>query len=461
MNTTVREIAGAVGGRILCGDPETVLRHISTDSRQSEGDDLFVPVEGARVDGHRFIPQAFDNGCAASLTSRTDVPQDPAHPLILVEDTIEALHDIGRFLRKGISLPAVGVTGSVGKTTTREMVAAAISGGLKVFKTGKNYNSSIGLPITISQMSDDYDIAVLELGMNVPGELGMISDIADLTAAVITNIGTAHMEYYGSQEAICREKFTITRGFHRGGILFLNGDDPLLVENAGLTGFPYVFYGTDPRCSYRAVNLDPRDGCYAFDLVHEGKSTYVSLSVPGRHNVLNAAAAMAVADHFGVDPEAAAAALGKFTGFANRLQVISAGPFTVIDDTYNASPDSMEAGLGVLSDRRCAGRKIAVLGEMRELGPDSASLHHGVGTAAAGAKIDGLIVVGAGAAPIADGAEEGKAPYPVIRVDGIPEAEQTLAEILQPGDTIYLKASNAVHLSELTDFLRKEGLKAQ
>lgn len=457
MDTTVGEIASAVGGKILCGDPGVRLKHITTDSRCSEGDDLFVPVIGARADGHDFIRQAFANGCAASFTSRADVETDPSHPLIYVKDTIDALHETGRFLRKSLHVPAVGVTGSVGKTTTREMVAAALSGGLKVFKTGKNYNNSIGLPITISQMTNDYDAAVLELGMNVPGELGMIADIAGLDTAVITNIGTAHMEYYGSQEAICREKFTITRGFHHGGFLILNGDDPLLVKHCGETGYPWVFYGTSERCDYRAVNLDPRDGCYSFDLVHGGKTTRVSLSVPGRHNVLNAAAAMAAADHYGVDAEAAAASLARFTGFVNRLQTIQAGAVTVIDDTYNASPDSMKAGIGVLSDRRCPGRKIAVLGRMLELGSNSPALHRGVGTAAAKASIDCLITVGDEAGQIAEGAEEAGAAFQIIRAADVPEAEKILLEMLRPGDTVYLKASNAVHLSQITDFIRKEG----
>ena len=456
MRASIRELTEAVHGTLLCGNPETVIEHLSIDSRVSEGNDLFIPIIGARTDAHDFIGKAFENGCVASLTSRAENVPDPQHPLIRVQDTVEALHEIGRFCRKRVPIPAVGVTGSVGKTTTREMISCALSAGMKVFKTARNYNSSVGLPVTLSLMSNEYDAAVLELGMNVPGELGEISEIAGIDIAVVTNIGVAHMEFYGSREAICREKLTISRGFgDKEGLLVLNGDDDLLYENRGLTGHPYVLYGTNPRCEYRAENIHTENGQYCFDSCHDGKRLPVRLSVLGEHNVLNAAAALTVAERMGVDTAAAADRLSSFTGFSNRLQQIRAGECIIIDDTYNASPDSMKAGVRVLSAYTARGRKTAVLGDMKELGPDAPLFHRQVGTAIASEPIDRLIVVGELGREIAKGALDAGAHFQVLEMADNREASGWLCQNTLPGDVIYLKASNAMHLKEITAALQE------
>ena len=457
MRATVGELTQAVGGRLLCGSPDVLIEHLSTDSRVSEGKDLFIPIIGAKTDAHDFILNAFESGCAASLTSRKGYMPDPERPMIEVEDTVEALHRIGRFLRSRLSVPAVGVTGSVGKTTTREMIACALSAEKKVFRTGKNYNSSVGLPLTLSQMSNDYDAAVLELGMNVPGELGEISEIAGIDIAVITNVGVAHMEFYGSREAICREKYTITRGFRNGkGLLILNGDDELLYRFRDLTGYPYVLYGMSERCEYRALNIRLEDNLYCFDFCFRGRIVPVRLSVLGEHNVRNAAAALAVADRMGVNVEAAAKALTSFTGFRNRLQRIPLGDIMVIDDTYNASPDSMIAGVRVLSAFPAKGRRVAVLGDMKELGEQSALFHREVGGTISREKIDTLLVIGELGREIAAGAREAGASFEILGMDGNRAAADWLCAHLQPFDVVYLKASNSMHLKEITEILQEK-----
>lgn len=456
MRVTVAEIVAAVKGKLLCGDCNAVIEHISIDSRSSEGNDIFVPIIGAKVDAHRFIGGAFEAGCAATLTSEHDSMEDASHAWIRVDDTVEALHEIGRLCRSHVRIPAVGVTGSVGKTTTREMIACALSAGKKVYKTEKNYNSSVGLPITMSRMSNDYDVAVLELGMNVPGELGTISEIAELDMAVITTIGVAHIEYFGSKEAICREKFTITKGFgEKGGLLILNGDDPLLYEYRESTGYPYVLYGTSQQCEYRAENIRMEGGHYCFDYVHGDRRVPVVLSVLGEHNVRNAVAALTAAERMGVTPEAAAAALYGFTGFRSRLERINIGGCTMIDDTYNASPDSMIAGVKVLAAYPAQGRRIAVLGGMLELGQDSPKFHFQVGEAIGTEKIDGLVVIGEAAANIGEGAGSAGAAYPVWFKKDNKEASKFLTEYLEAGDVVYLKASNGMHLKEIAEYLRE------
>lgn len=455
LNITVKDIVEAVSGTLLCGNADQVIEHISIDSRSSQGNDIFVPIIGEKVDAHRFIDQALSIGCVATLTSEHDT-MTGEKAWIHVNDTIEALHEIGRLCRSRITIPAIGVTGSVGKTTTREMIAAALSAEKKVFKTGKNYNSSVGLPITLSEMTNEDDIAVLELGMNVPGELGTISDLANLDFAVLTNIGVAHIEHFGSQDEICKEKYTITKGFHHTGLLFINGDDPLLVKYKDWTGYPYVCYGTRADCEYRAENIKMVEGKYQFDFVHKSQRVGVTLSVLGHHNVLNATAALAVADRLGVSVEAAAKTLGAFTGFQNRLQQYEIDGYTVIDDTYNASPASMKAGLEVLAHYAASGRKIAVLGDMFELGENAAQYHYEVGVFASKLPIDQVVLVGKNAAFIGNAMQESKAKAEVLFMETKEKAASYLKDLVKLGDVIYIKASNGMKLKEITAYLQSK-----
>lgn len=455
LNIKVKDIVEATRGVLLCGDGEQIIEHISIDSRSSQGNDIFVPIIGEKVDAHQFIDQAFGNGCVATLTCEHK-KMDDTRAWIYVNDTKEALQAIGYLCRHRVMVPAVGVTGSVGKTTTREMIATALSAGKKVFKTGKNYNSQIGVPITLSEMSNDFDVAVLELGMNVPGELELISKMAQLSMAVITNIGVAHIEYFGTSENICKEKMTITKGLKEDGILFLNGDDPLLYEYRELTGYPYVLYGTREECEYRAVNVRMENGKYCFDFIYHGKKVPVVLSVLGMHNVINAAGALAVADRSGVSVEDAAKALSTFTGFQNRLQIYKIKGYTLIDDTYNASPDSMKAGITVLTGMDEPGRKIAVLGDMFELGKNAPMYHYEVGEFAAKQQIDELLLIGELAKNIGAALEDSQCAIKQTYFDSNEGIANYLNKTLSEGDVVYLKASNGMKLKEITAMLQKD-----
>lgn len=456
MNIKVKDIVKAAEGILLCGDGEQIIEHISIDSRSSQGNDIFVPIIGEKVDAHRFISQAFENGCAAALTSE-HTTMDDTRPWIYVKDTIEGLHAIGRLCRSRVAIPAVGITGSVGKTTTREMVATALSAEKKIFKTSKNYNSRVGLPITLSEMTEQDDMAVLELGMNVPGELGTISRLAGLDMAVITNIGVAHIEYFGTQDKICQEKLTITQGLKPGGLLFLNGDDPYLMKYKDQVKFPVVTYGTGEHCDYRAVNIHMEQGHYCFSLIHGAQNIPVMLSVLGIHNVVNAAGALAVADRNGVSMEAAAKALTKFTGFQNRLQVFRKNGYTIIDDTYNASPASMKAGLIVLTGMDEPGKKYAVLGDMFELGNHSPAYHYEVGEFAATLSLDGVFLVGEMSRYIENALTDNKASCQAVHFESKEELAAKLKSLLTAGDTVYLKASNGMKLKEVTAMLLENG----
>ncbi len=338
---TVKEILEATGGRLLCGSADTPLDHLSIDSRTMKGNDLFVPLVGEKVDAHRFIGQAFDNGAAATFTSEHDV-MDDSRPWIRVADTKRALQALGAWYRRRLNLPLVGITGSVGKTTTREMVACALSAKYRVYKTPANHNSQVGVPITMTEISSQDEIGVIELGMSEPGELTIIANIAQIQMAVITNIGITHIEQLGSQENIYREKLSIQDGLTEHGILFLNGDDDLLKKTTARDGFETIYYGTGENCHYRAVDVHLENGYPVFTAVCGEERVPVRLKVMGSHNVANAMVSLAVASVCGIPMRDAAERLAEFTGFKNRQQIYHVGGMTIIDDTYNASPVSMK-----------------------------------------------------------------------------------------------------------------------
>lgn len=446
-NIRVKEILEAVNGRLLNGSSDVLLKHISIDSRSMAGEDLFVPLVGERADAHRFLGQAFANGAVAALTSEHEAcPEDVAGALIRVEDTKRALQDIGRFLRGRLLLPLIGITGSVGKTTTREMVAAALSAGFRTFKTPANYNSQVGVPITISEISGEDEIGVLELGMSEPGEMEVIADIARVDAAVITNIGVTHIENLGSRENILREKLHIQDGMRSGGTLFLNGDNDLLSGVRAKKGCETVFFGLGGFCDYRAEHVTYDNGRPSFDMVHGDRMVPVRLNVLGEHSVLNALAALAVADRFGVPLDAAAAKLRSFEGFNNRQQIYVSRGVTIIDDTYNASPDSMMAGIRVLASLKNCKRRIAVLADMKELGENAPQFHYEIGTFLAGQPVDEVVTFGELASEIARGAS-GRVKSATFGEDERDEMVRYLELLLQGGDAVLFKGSNSMKLS--------------
>ncbi len=445
---TVKDILSATDGKLLCGSEDAILEHLSIDSRTMKGNDLFVPIIGEKVDAHRFIGQAFDHGAAAALTSEHE-SMDSDKPWIRVKDTKKALQAVGSYYRDRLTLPLAGITGSVGKTTTREMVACALSARFAVFKTPGNHNSQVGLPITLTEISKTDEIGVLELGMSEPGELTIIAKIAKIQMAVITNIGVAHIEQLGSKENILKEKLTIQDGLKEGGILFLNGDDELLMNAKAKKGCRTIYYGTGESCDYRAEDVHLEDGYPAFTAVCAQQRVPVHLSVMGSHNVLNAMVSLAVAAECGIPMEEAAECLQKFTGFKNRQQIYHMAGLTVIDDTYNASPVSMKAGLEVLGSMADVKRRIAVLADMKELGEKSPEYHYEIGEYIAEHPVDELVTIGALAGEIARAVKE-KAPGITVKefMEQAPLAAY-LKEELEEGDCVLFKGSNSMKLGQV------------
>lgn len=496
MNITAAEAAEAAQGKLICGNGETRLSHISLNSNGMQGGDLFVPIIGERVDAHKFLAGAFQNGAVCAFTSRhkdaADVAMDEALfayqenggalCLIAVDDTKAALQRLGRRYRKAhVHIPLIGVTGSVGKTTTREMIACALSSEKRVYATKGNSNSQVGVPVTMTETDETAQIGVIELGMSEFHEMSRISEVACVDAAVMTNIGISHIGQLGTQENILIEKLHILDGMPDGAPLIVNGDDAFLAalteEKIHAYGIaekrriPIVFYGTGENADYRAEHISLKDGLPQFEIAcRNGERIACALKVPGMHMVLNAAAAVAAAEQFGVKKENAAKALAAFTGVGGRGQIFAHGGVTFIDDSYNAAPSSMKAGLSVLCDLPAKGRKIAVLADMLELGENEAAYHKEVGAyiRKRGLSLDEICLYGPLSVHIAEGVSAeadsegkgGKTPKHSIRIRHFETKEALLAalsETLSEGDCVLLKGSNSMGLSSvLKQLLEKE-----
>ena len=465
---TVRDIAEICGGRILRGDPEGMPCRISTDSREELENALFVPVIGERTDGHKYLCQVAEKGAAAAFTSEGDPFADDAagipesFALIAVDDTVKALQDLGAGCRKLHPIPLVGVTGSVGKTSTREIIAAALSAGKKVFRTKGNHNSQIGVPITLSELSDEDEIGVIEMGMSNFGEMSRLSRMVRPDAAVFTNVGEAHLEILGSKENIRSEKLHIQDCMPEQAVLFVNGDDPLLRDCPLREGVRRVRYGTSEGCDVRAVNIDLSHGRPKFEVLAGEERIPVSLNVYGMHHVLNASAALAVAKEYGVDLRKAAEAVAEFRGYRHRQQMTERDGILVFDDAYNASPLSMKASLDILENLNSGGRRIAVLGDMKELGAEEAEMHFGVGKQLGGKRqADLLFTLGDLSREIAAGVLAAEKEMNIPEADRIPvrsfdDRETLYAALLsevKAGDTVLFKSSNSLKLYELADRL--------
>ena len=445
MQLTLSEIATMSGGQLLSGDPSVPVTDFVTDSRCARPGAMFVPIRGENVDGHDYIPKAFAAGAAASFT---DHPVGGADgPLVLVEDCRAALQRVGAAYRERFDIPIVGITGSVGKTTAKEMAAQALTAGHRVYKTQGNANSQVGVPITMCHMEPGYTAAVIEMGVSMPGEMARIARVVKPTCGVITTIGASHLEFMGTRENILAEKAQIAAYLPEGAPLFVCGDNDLL---PGLRSDVYrvVTFGFSEDCQWRAVDLREGENSQTFTcLAPDGRSQAVTLPVLGEHNVRNALAALAVADHLGQSLADTARALAAYTPPVMRQQIKAAGGVTVIDDSYNASPDSMRSALDVLAGRPGTGRKIAVLAGMRELGSYEQAGHAETGAYAKEKGVE-LVAVGELGRLIARGYGAG-----AVEAEDNAEAAAYLLHTLKPGDSVLVKGSRGMKTEEIVNAL--------
>lgn len=451
MNMTVDEIAKACGGKLLCGDPNTVITSVSTDSRKIAPGTLFVPIKGEKTDAHNFIGAIFAAGAAATLTQEHDEMAHP-HAWISVPSTERALQQIAAVYRKKFDIPFVGVTGSVGKTTTKEMIALALSAGLNVMKTEGNFNSQVGLPLTMFRLTAKHRAAVIEMGMSDFGEMGRLAQIAAPDYAVMTNIGISHIQQLKTQQNILNEKLHIMDCFHKGSVLFLNGDDELLVGLKGKPDTEIVYFGTQAWCDFRAEDIIISNHATQFTLISAYGTQSVKLPVLGVHNVTNALAGLAVAHTLGVPLDKAAAKLAEYQPLAMRQQIHCVNEVTIIDDSYNASPDAIKSSVDVLCGFH-DGKRVAVLADMLELGDFSQKAHFDVGVYVAKAGVNLLLTVGERAREIAKGAQSVHSQLVCRSFQSNEEAITELKSSLTGGDAVLIKGSRGMQTDQIVKAL--------
>ncbi|MGE5615007.1 MAG: UDP-N-acetylmuramoyl-tripeptide--D-alanyl-D-alanine ligase [Bacillota bacterium] len=450
------EIIKATGGRYAVNAGDAVITGISTDSRTIRRGDLFIPLIGENFDGHDFIGDAFEKGAAASLTQRENV-NFPGKTVILVNNTLKALQDLAAYYRSRFDIPFIGITGSVGKTSTKEMVACAVGARYNVLKNEGNLNNEVGVPLTIFRLDGSYEAAVVEMGMSAPGEISALAAIVRPKVGIITNIGISHIEKLGSRSNILKAKLELLDGLQPGGLLVLNGDDVMLGGVRDFLDCRTVTFGLGEGVDYMAYNIRSYgENGTRFDIMDGGIEYDIHVPAPGVHNVYNALAALAAGRELGVPVKELALGISRYKPGQMRLNIIKTGRFTVINDAYNSSPQSVKAALDVLEEV-IAERRIAVLGDMLELGEWSSSAHREMGSYAAGKKLDYIITVGRRALDIARGAiESGLDPEITASFMSNAEALDYLRKVLRPGDAILVKGSRGMKMEEVVRSLAEE-----
>ncbi len=449
---TLAQLLEAVDGRLL-GDFDRLdapISQVETDSRAIHPGTLFIPLVGDRFDGHAYIGSALEGGAAGCITAYERDTFLPGKFYVKVDDTEKALGRLAAWYKDRFPIPFIGVTGSVGKTTAKDMLAAVLGVKYKVLKTEGNHNNNIGLPLTLLELDSSHQIAVLEMGMDKFGEIDYLAGIVRPDVGVITNIGDAHIERLGSRENIFKAKCELLAHVKKDGLLILNGDDSLLSTLKGNTPVPAVFCGQGEGCEYRA-QVTGGDGVSHIHcrLTTPLMDREVKIPALGEHMIYPALIAAAVGERFGLTPSQIEEGINQFVPTRMRMNVLRRGEgITILDDTYNANPQSMRAAISALAGSR-GGRKVAILGDMLELGPFAPALHSGVGECLGEARIDCLVAVGELARHIAEGARDAGVPQ-VIHCAGLEEARAVLPQVICPDCTVLVKASRGMKLEELT-----------
>lgn len=450
----LQTVADLCEGKLLAGDGSQIVHRVNTDSRNIRPGDVFVALVGDKFDAHDFITQVAQAGAAAMIVSRA--PENPAAlgcAVILVTDTLLALQNMARHQRRLLNPLVIGITGSNGKTSTKDFTAAAMSGHYRVCATAGNLNNHIGLPLTILGMSAEQNCAVLEMGMNHAGEIAVLAAIAEPNAAIITNIGVAHIEHLGSRDAIALEKGALAEAVPAGGIVILNANDEFTPAIQSRCHAKVLTAGVN-RGDIKATITESAAQGSRFNIDFAGSSRIDAfLPFPGEHMVANAALAAACAWHHGVSPEAIVSGLGHASLTKGRVQVKTLRGIIFIDDSYNANPDSMRAGILTLAGMKTTGRKIAVLGRMGELGAHAGQGHREVGTFAARSGLDAVFTVGEEAAQITDAASAARPEMTSRNFTDRAECAASLRDWLRTGDAVLLKGSRSAGMEQVLEYL--------
>lgn len=450
---SLEEILEAIEGKLYHKGSNLNYNDICIDTRKIAAGNIYVAIKGEVFNGNDFVEEAVQKGALLCIVDEIsfDINKIKGSTIIKVEDTKKALMSLAKYYRNKLNIKVIGVTGSTGKTTTKDLIAAALSCKYKVFKTKGNFNNEIGLPLMIFNLDSTYDIAVLEMGMSNLNEIHRLADVARPDIALITNIGISHIENLGSRENILKAKLEITDFFDKNNVLIVNGENDLL-SNLESEKFNLIKVGFNKDFDYYSENVSLLEESIEYNVVEENKllNPRININIPGKHNVLNSLLAVACGRVLGVETSGINEGFSKLEATSMRLDLIRCPQYTIINDCYNASPDSMKAALDVQANMS-GKRKIAVFGTMKELGSESYNGHKEVAQYAKLKGIDILISIGESKEAYREGFQNDEK---FVHFDNLEEAGKYIKSLLQPGDLILFKASRAMKFENLVNLIK-------
>lgn len=454
---TVEEIINITSGELLCGDKSTLCESFIKDTRKIAGGETYLGIKGEKFDGNSFYREAFSKGANAVIIEKDYIKNKTIEladkPIIVVDNMINALKKLAEYKRAHSQAKFIGVTGSVGKTSTRDMLYSVISTNYKTLKTEGNFNNNIGLPLTLMRLANE-EVAVIEMGMNHLGEIDYLTNITKPHISVITNVGTAHIGELGSRENILKAKLEIVNGMNDKGILVINNDNDLLHEYYLKNKKKIVTIGINNESDFMATDIEINENSSDFNIVYKDNKYKVYCPVPGKVFIYNSLVAFAVGILLNIEPDKIIEGIKNFHLTKNRMEFMNLPNITLINDAYNASVDSMKSSLEVLGKYNT--RKVAVLGDMLELGKYSKELHESVGESAKDNNIDILITIGMEAHYIASSAiNKGMDKNCVYEFNNLNDAYNKLINIVKENDVILFKASNGMNLKDLVDKVKE------
>ncbi len=449
----MREVAEITGGHLMQNGASVQFEGISTDSRTLQPGDLFIPLRGDNFDGHDYLPLAIQRGAAGCLSE--EMIGGLRVPVVKVTDTLKALGDLAAAVRRKFAGPVVGITGTSGKTTCKEMLAAILEHSGPGLKSAGNFNNLIGVPLTLFELQIEHRWAVVEMGMSARGEIARLAEIATPNIGLITNVGAGHLENFKEISGVARAKGELFISLPTDGVALINSDDPEVCLLPVANGVRKVLFGTSSDAAIRADKIMAQNGSVGFDLIIDGSVQRVVLPLPGRHNVSNALGAAAAATVLDIGLQEIATGLEAFKPCPGRMELLELpGDIVVLEDSYNANPLSVHAALDALHDLGSPGRRFAILADMLELGPTAPELHYQIGTIAA-ERTDWLFTYGALAEEIVRGAMDAGLPADKVFVaDSHDELAARLLEVLQAGDRVLIKGSRGMRMEKITAALR-------
>lgn len=443
---TLEEIAAACGGQYVGSDDlrQTYITSVERDSRNIQNGSLFLAICGERVDGHDFIEQCFEKGAVCAVCEK--LPENPSKPCIVVSSTLEAVKKIAKAYREKFDIPIVGISGSVGKTSTKEMLYAVLSQKFKTHKTQGNLNNELGVPLTLLAMPEDAEAAVIEMGISGFGEMSRLAQMVQPTVCVLTVIGNCHLENLGDLDGVLKAKTEMFDYAREGAAFILNGDDDKLKTITEVNGVKPIFYGMMNENAYHAINIkNNAEKGVACTLCFKQKQLDVVIPAIGSYMVSNALAAVAAGDLLGLTDEQLVAGVQAYQTVGGRANVINTGKIRIIDDCYNANPNSVKASIDTL--KNFDGRKVAILGDMKELGKEEQKLHFEVGQYAKAQGIDLIIAVGPLALELAKGAEG-------LWFATIGDLDSDINSLIKNKDTVLVKASHSMQFDKIVESLK-------